>query len=416
MDSGWLVRGATWIATYCLHAAAWGAFGALLARRRELPAAARHSILKCALFGPLLTAWLAVLARGGGRWPAESGLPANALRAFSAEGSPLADALRALPDAVHAGLRASSTGCGLLLGCWLSAFAVGLLRLGVSGVLLQRRLRSRRPIESGRVCERFAEVLRRSALRRVRLTACAEAEVPFAIGLREICVPATSLGALSDAELDAVLAHELAHLERRDGLWFPAMAALQALFWLQPLNHLLSWRVRHWAELACDDRALELTGDPLILARALTRVAERASASGWGFAPSAARSARSLLERVRRLAALRTGASFPARVGRIRGRMAALTALGAALCSFRLDLAQAAPAIAVGAPSELAASESHLDATPGEEDFCRQLNDLVQAEQRLEQQLSSRAAAEDPRRAELSSGGGGGPARRGGGG
>jgi Zn-dependent protease with chaperone function len=403
METGWLMRGATWIATYYLHSVGWGAVGALLARRRELPAAARHSILKCALFGPLLTTGLAVLSPVVWQWPAQSGLPSSALRAFAAEGTPLTDALRALPGGAHGSLRASAIGCALLFGCWLSALVVGLLRLGVSGVLLERRLRSRRPIESGRMCERLAAVLRRSALRRVRLTACAEVKVPFAIGLREICVPATSLASLSDAELDAVLAHELAHLERRDGLWFPAIQALQALFWLQPLNHWLSWRVRHWAELACDDRALELTGDPLTLARALTRVAERASASGWGFAPSAARSATSLLERVRRLAALRAGAPLPAPAGRIRGRLATLTALGAVLCSLRLELAQAAPALVAGVPAELPASEANLDATPGGEDFCRQLNDLVQVEQHLQEQLSRRAAAEDERRAELRS-------------
>lgn len=408
MDPGWLAHGVAWISTYCIHAAAWGALGSLLARRRDLPAAARHSLLKCALFAPLATTAVALLLPASWSWPAESALGPSASRPF-AEWSPFSQSLGGLPGVAHGWLRASPTWCALLLGCWLIAFALGALRLGVSGILLARRLRRRRPIEAGRVRERFAAVLARSALGSARLTACAGVEVPFALGSREICVPATSLAVLSDAELDAVLAHELAHLERRDGLWFPAIAALQALFWLQPLNHWLCWRVRHWAELACDDRALELTGDPLMLARALTRIAERASSPGWGFAPSAARSATSLLERIRRLAAASGGPPLQVAGGRMRARRAVLAALGAALCSVRLELAQASPVVLASAPAgaapELSVSEPSGDATPGGEEFCRELNDLLQAEQRLQEQIeqlsSRRALGEDRRRAEL---------------
>ena len=117
-----------------------------------------------------------------------------------------------------------------------------------------------------------------------------------------MCLPRGPLAALTDAELDPVLSHELAHLERGDGLWFPVVGALQAVFWLNPLNHWLASRFRESAELACDDRAVELTGNPLGLARALVHVASRAPfARRPSLLPSIAYSKSALLPRVRRL-------------------------------------------------------------------------------------------------------------------
>ena len=140
MDDGWLVRGAASISTYCVHAAAWGVTAALLCRRRELPARARHSILKCALFGPLATTWLALSLPAGWSWPAQLALEPSALRHLAAEWLPLSASLGAPPGEGQGWQRASPTACALLIGCWLIAFALGLLRLGVSGSVLARRL------------------------------------------------------------------------------------------------------------------------------------------------------------------------------------------------------------------------------------------------------------------------------------
>jgi Zn-dependent protease with chaperone function len=93
-----------------------------------------------------------------------------------------------------------------------------------------------------------------------------------------------------------------AHIERRDCMWFVIAGLLHAVFWVHPATHWAVVRLRHTAELASDDRAVEITGDPLCLARALVRVAGP-MAAGWGAPmPAMARSASALFRRAKRLA------------------------------------------------------------------------------------------------------------------
>ena len=87
---------------------------------------------------------------------------------------------------------------------------------------------------------------------------------------------------LCDAELDSVLAHELAHLERRDGVWFPVVGVAVATLWLQPLCGWAAARFRDNAEQACDDRAVELTRDAPALARVLLQLASGAAVRAPG--------------------------------------------------------------------------------------------------------------------------------------
>ncbi len=59
----------------------------------------------------------------------------------------------------------------------------------------------------------------------------------------------------NDAELRAVLAHEFAHVHRRDVLWSGLLPAVAAALWIQPLNRVALVRVSEAAEHACDDCA-----------------------------------------------------------------------------------------------------------------------------------------------------------------
>lgn len=77
---------------------------------------------------------------------------------------------------------------------------------------------------------------------------------------------------LVPAELAAVLAHERAHVERRDPLRFSLLRAMAAtLFWLPALRGLTD-DVTDEAEVRADDRAAALT-DPLTVAAALVALA-----------------------------------------------------------------------------------------------------------------------------------------------
>lgn len=276
--------------TYALHALVWCTAALVALSRTTIAPAMRHRLWKLALLGPCLTAPIAALAPAGfGRLVAR--------QVVSLTDSHLTVGGLSAPAQTH-----HTWSAWLALGFAVAA-GLGVLRFAFALVQLQRRLRSRTPVRDPRVLQRFEQLRARANWPTVRLTESIAIDSPLVVGVRELCLPRVMLEALGDAELDAVLAHELAHLERRDGVWFPIAGFLQALLWMQPLNHWIARHFRQTAELACDDRAIELTGDRMGLARALVQVAERAlSAEQSVLIPSMAGTASVLHSRVQRLA------------------------------------------------------------------------------------------------------------------
>lgn len=87
------------------------------------------------------------------------------------------------------------------------------------------------------------------------------------------------LDGLSENEADAVIAHEAAHVERRDPLWtFLAAVARDALLVL-PLAHHLYKEGRIAAEVRADSAAARMIGDPLIVASAIVKVQKNVAVS-----------------------------------------------------------------------------------------------------------------------------------------
>ena len=127
--------------------------------------------------------------------------------------------------------------------------------------------------------------------------------VPCVVPGKTIVLPRRCEEDLSDAELRAVLAHELAHVVRRDVAWSNVLRAVAAVFWFQPLNRLALFKLVEAAELTCDDWAVLRTGEPLGLASSISRVAE------WAIPPfavpatvsMAGQGGRGLAHRVRRI-------------------------------------------------------------------------------------------------------------------
>ncbi len=125
----------------------------------------------------------------------------------------------------------------------------------------------------------------------VRLASSSTADAPCVVWGKTIVLPDLCEEQLSDDELDAVLAHELAHVRRRDDFWLMTMRAVVGVFWFQPLNRVAVAGSLEAMELACDDQALARTGRPLGLARSLARVAE------WSLLPRRARTEIALVQR-----------------------------------------------------------------------------------------------------------------------
>ena len=83
---------------------------------------------------------------------------------------------------------------------------------------------------------------------------CDEVDSPFILGVfrPRICLPS----GLEEPQLSHVLAHEKAHLRRRDHLWKPLGYLLLSLHWFNPVLWLAYVLLCRDIELACDERAV----------------------------------------------------------------------------------------------------------------------------------------------------------------
>jgi hypothetical protein len=97
---------------------------------------------------------------------------------------------------------------------------------------------------------------------------------PCVLSSRTIGLPERCEEELTDAELRAVLAHELAHATRADVAWSWLLHGVGALGWMQPLNRVGMRAALEAAEEVCDDWALARTGERRGLATSISRVAE----------------------------------------------------------------------------------------------------------------------------------------------
>jgi beta-lactamase regulating signal transducer with metallopeptidase domain len=145
--------------------------------------------------------------------------------------------------------------------------------------------------------------------RHVRLTVSDGLTSPVALGTDEICLPSRALAELGPIRMESILAHELAHLVRRDPTWLTIARVIEAVFFFQPLNVLARRRMQESAEFASDAWASTRVARPLDLAHCLARVAEWTIAAPRLPVPAMAERRGAVL--VRRVERLTTGRVIP---------------------------------------------------------------------------------------------------------
>lgn len=97
------------------------------------------------------------------------------------------------------------------------------------------------------------------------------------LGKEVLVVKRPLVDVLKDDELESVLAHEFAHIEGLDARFRPYFEVLAAVYFFDPVVRVTRRYMRRLQEYGADDRAVEVTGDPRALARALVKVAEHES-------------------------------------------------------------------------------------------------------------------------------------------
>jgi len=107
----------------------------------------------------------------------------------------------------------------------------------------------------------------------VRLSAASDLQSPVALGVGEICLPSEVVDTFSQCHQKSLIAHEVAHLERRDPMWFFAAELIAAFSAFQPLVFVVLRAFRRDVELICDETAVRRTSDQQSLIAALALLA-----------------------------------------------------------------------------------------------------------------------------------------------
>jgi D-alanyl-D-alanine endopeptidase (penicillin-binding protein 7) len=163
-----------------------------------------------------------------------------------------------------------------LVAAWALGASVmfGRLALGLAWVARARRRSEPAPAEWQARLDALARRL--GVTRRVSLRLLPELAGPIALGTLKPCVllPAALLTRLPVSLIEALLAHELAHVRRWDYLANLLQSAVEALLFFHPVVWWLSARLRAERELVADDLSAQALGDSRRLAQALHALSE----------------------------------------------------------------------------------------------------------------------------------------------
>lgn len=170
-----------------------------------------------------------------------------------------------------------------LLVAWAALVVLQVGQLIVQRLRLRRLLRGTRPAGEALIAT-VREVAERIGLARMPAVRLAPSDCsPFVYGIfrSALVLPHDLVVGLSGPELQQVVAHELAHLRRRDLLWGWIPRIARVLYFFHPVAYWAESQVRLERELACDQVAMSV-GDrrPAEYAETLVRVMGLTSQSG----------------------------------------------------------------------------------------------------------------------------------------
>jgi GWxTD domain-containing protein len=167
-----------------------------------------------------------------------------------------------------------------ILAAWCAGVVLFLGRLNVGLIVARRMTRTATQAASLELQRVFQGVKQRVGVTRaVRLAHSALVQVPTVIGwLRPVVlIPLGCLTGLSPVQVEAIFAHELAHIRRHDYLVSVLQSFVEAVLFYHPALWWVSKQVRREREDCCDDLAVRVSGDSLAYAKALSLLEEHRS-------------------------------------------------------------------------------------------------------------------------------------------
>ena len=199
-----------------------------------------------------------------------------------------------------------------VVGIWTAGIIVCSLRLSGGWVQARRWVRLDTCPLADSVIDRLSE--RMGVRCRVAYLKSSRVAVPMVVGwLRPaILVPVAALSGLTALEMEAILAHELAHIRRHDYLVNLLQCVVETLMFHHPATWWISRVIRCEREHCCDDIAVSACHDRVVYARALAAL-EGLRVPAFSLSPAA--SGGNLLARIRRILNPVEESMKPVRIG-----------------------------------------------------------------------------------------------------
>jgi beta-lactamase regulating signal transducer with metallopeptidase domain len=219
------------------------------------------------------------------------------------------------------------------LGWIVAGWGAGVVLCSLRPLLAWHMLRRLRREGVSRVSDEVLAAAHRVSqllgLRRaVQILQSTLAEMPVVVGYvwPIVLLPVSLLASIPVAQLEAILAHELAHVRRHDFVVNLLQVLLETIFFYHPAVWWLSRQIRIEREHCCDDLVVALLGNRVEYVRALVAI-EAMRGQNTVLALGAADS--SLLCRVRRILGVGADRSAVTLVGRLPAAMLGLGLIGA---------------------------------------------------------------------------------------
>ncbi len=165
----------------------------------------------------------------------------------------------------------------VIIAFWLCGFSALLINRYKQASQVTGIVRKAELVSDNYKIEAFRRIkYRKGILNSIRIALTKDVTEPGVSGIFTpvLILPADIQNHVNDAEMEAILLHEMAHIRCKDNLIAFIHTIVQALFWFHPLVWWTGSRLIFERELACDEYVLESGKDPQTYAEGILKICE----------------------------------------------------------------------------------------------------------------------------------------------
>ena len=189
-----------------------------------------------------------------------------------------------------------------LVMIWMIGIIILMLKFA-GGLYYTRELKSQGLIDvDNRVTDILENFRSASQIKRsIKIYESVLVKVPVTLGYLKpfILLPAGTIAGLPPSQLEAIIAHEIAHIKRYDYLQNIINSLIEIIFFYHPAIWWITDKINEERENCCDDIAVSLTGDSKGLAEALAGITQTINHSQYTLAMTGKQNL--LLQRIKRI-------------------------------------------------------------------------------------------------------------------